>query len=104
LHSDTVLATMSEDAEPQYPSLPVGSSIRSHGFEPYSSLPDVNPAIGELMGYSREELIRMHLTVLHPESERERAKVEFQKAAEHPSRHRGFHMRRKNGSYLSLAI
>jgi len=56
------------------------------------------------MGYSREELIRMHLTVLHPESERERAKVEFQKAAEHPSRHRGFHMRRKNGSYLSLAI
>ncbi|MDR3727726.1 MAG: HD domain-containing protein [Terracidiphilus sp.] len=65
---------------------------------------DVNPAAVSLTGYSREELIGMHVTMLHPEAERERVKIEFRKAAEHASPHPGFHIQRKDGSLVPVAI
>ena len=40
---------------------------------------DANPAMEALTGYSRAELIGMHVTMLHPEAERERVKAEFRK-------------------------
>jgi len=65
---------------------------------------DANPAAVSLTGYSREELIGKHVTMLHPEAERERVKVEFRKAAEHASPHPGFHLLRKDGSLVPVAI
>jgi len=46
---------------------------------------DANPAAESLMGYSREELIGKHVTMLYPEAERERVKIEFRRAVEHAS-------------------
>jgi PAS domain S-box-containing protein len=40
-------------------------------------LVDANPAAEALMGYSRAELIGMHITMLHPEAERELVEAEF---------------------------
>jgi PAS domain S-box-containing protein len=68
------------------------------------TLIDVNPAAETLMGCSRDELIGRHVTLLHPESERERVKVEFQKAAQKPSRHAGFHIQRPNGQCVPVMI
>ena len=65
---------------------------------------DANPAMEALMGYSRAELIGMQVTMLHPEAERERVKVEIRKAALKGSPHPGFHIQRKDGSLASVAI
>lgn len=65
---------------------------------------DVNLAAVSLTGYSREELIGMHTTLLHPEEERERVMVEFRKATEQASSHPGFHIQRKDGSLAPVAI
>jgi len=58
---------------------------------------DANPAAEAMMGCSREELIGMHQSLLHPENEREAARAEFRKATEQPSPHTGFHLLRKDG-------
>jgi PAS domain S-box-containing protein len=65
---------------------------------------DANPAAEALMGYSRNELLGMHVTMLHPESERERVRAEFRKATERASSHSGFHIQRKDGSVAPVAI
>jgi PAS domain S-box-containing protein/putative nucleotidyltransferase with HDIG domain len=65
---------------------------------------DANPAAESLMGYSREELIGKHVTMLYPEAERERVKVEFRRAVEHASTHPGFHILRKDGGLVPVAI
>jgi PAS domain S-box-containing protein len=65
---------------------------------------NVNPAAVALSGYSREELIRQPLTLLHPEAEHERVKAEFLHALKLPSRHSGFHIQRKDGRLVPVAI
>jgi len=65
---------------------------------------DANPAAEALMGYSREELIGMHIAMLHSETGRERLKAEFRKAVEQPSFHPGLYIQRKNGSTAPVAI
>ena len=65
---------------------------------------NVNPAAEALSGYSREEVIRQPLTLLHPEAERERVKAEFLHALKLPSRHSGFHIQRKDGRCVPVAI
>ncbi len=65
---------------------------------------NVNPAAEALSGYSREELIGMHLTMLHPEAERERVKAEFLSAARQPSCPLGFHLQHKDGRRVPVTI
>jgi PAS domain S-box-containing protein len=65
---------------------------------------NVNPAAETLSGYSRKELIGMHIAMLHPQAERERVKAEFLKPVQQPSNHPGFHIQRKNGRSAPLAI
>jgi PAS domain S-box-containing protein len=65
---------------------------------------DANPAAQAMMGYSREELIGMHVTMLHPESERERAAIEFQESLRSGLLHSSFHIQRKDGSCVPVAI
>ncbi len=67
---------------------------------------DVNPAFESLMGRSRNELIGMHVTLLHPENERVKVETEFRKTARlaHASSHPGFHILRKDGSCVPVDI
>jgi PAS domain S-box-containing protein len=65
---------------------------------------DANPAMESLMGYSRAELIGMRVSMLHPEAERERVRLELRKAALKGSPHPGFHIQRKDGSLTPVAI
>jgi PAS domain S-box-containing protein len=65
---------------------------------------DANPAAEALMGYSRAELIGMEVTMLHPESERELVRVEFQKAMTDPAPHFDLHIQRKDGRCVPVAI
>ena len=65
---------------------------------------DANPAAERLMGYSRVELIGMHITKLHPEEERERVEAEFAKRTARAAHHVGLHIQRKNGQSLPVAI
>ena len=65
---------------------------------------NVNPAAEALSGYSREELIGLHLTMLHPKGERKRVKSEFLMAEQEPSRHLDFHIQRKDGRCAPVAI
>lgn len=64
----------------------------------------VNPAAEALMGYSRQELIGMHLTALHPEAEREQVKAEFGKIGQQPLSNFDFHVQRKDGHLVPIAI
>jgi PAS domain S-box-containing protein/putative nucleotidyltransferase with HDIG domain len=65
---------------------------------------DANPAAEAMSGYTRDELIGMHITMLHPEAERERVEAEFRKAAGHELSHAGLHLRRKDGSAVPVSI
>ena len=65
---------------------------------------DANPAAEALMGYSRAELIGMHVTMLHPEAERELVKAEFRKAMLGGSPHFRLHIQRKDGRCVPVAI
>jgi PAS domain S-box-containing protein len=65
---------------------------------------DANPAMESLTGYSRAELIGMHVTMLYPKAERERGRVDVKKAALKGSPHPGFHIQRKDGSLAPIAI
>jgi PAS domain S-box-containing protein len=65
---------------------------------------DANPKAEALTGYSRAELIGMHIAMLHPEGERARVEAEFQRARLHAAPHSGFHLQRKDGGYLPVAI
>jgi len=65
---------------------------------------DANPAMEALTGYPRAETIGMHVTMLHPESERELVESEFRKAALRASPHFGLHIQRKDGSLAPVAI
>lgn len=46
----------------------------------------------------------MHVTMLHPESERERAGIDFQESLRSGLLHSSFHIQRKDGSCLPVAI
>jgi PAS domain S-box-containing protein len=65
---------------------------------------DANPAAQSLMGYSREELIGLHVTMLHPENERARVVEEMRRTAEGAASHDGLHIQRKDGSTTPVAI
>jgi PAS domain S-box-containing protein len=65
---------------------------------------DANPAAEALMGYPREELIGMHVTMLYPEHERKLVEAEFRKAILRPSPHFGLHIQRKDGRCVPVAI
>jgi PAS domain S-box-containing protein len=67
-------------------------------------LVDVNPAAEALTGYSRIELIGLHVTMLHPETERARVEVEFRKSMLQPAPHFDFHIQRKDGHCVPVAI
>jgi len=65
---------------------------------------DLNPALEDLSGFSRAELIGTHLAALAPEDERERVTEELRKTAERPGRYCGFHLQRKDGVCLPINI
>jgi PAS domain S-box-containing protein/putative nucleotidyltransferase with HDIG domain len=65
---------------------------------------DVNPAAVALTGYSREELLGMEVSMLHPEAEREQVKVEFGKSLLRPAPHFDLHVQRKDGRCVPVAI
>jgi PAS domain S-box-containing protein len=65
---------------------------------------DANPAAETLMGRSRDELIGMHITMLHAEEERERVKAEFRKGTGRAAKHSGLHIQRKDGQSVPVAI
>jgi PAS domain S-box-containing protein len=65
---------------------------------------DANPAAETLMGYGRDELIGMHITMLHAENERERVRAEFNKRTGRAKQHAGLHIQRKDGQSIPVAI
>ena len=65
---------------------------------------DANPAAEKLMGHSRKELLGMHVTMLHPEVERERVKVEFRQTAHEHTEHSDYHIQRKDGRCVPVLI
>ena len=65
---------------------------------------NANPAAEALTGYSREELIGMHIAMLHPEAEREQVQDEFRKATQHAAPHLGLHIQQKDGNCVPVAI
>jgi PAS domain S-box-containing protein len=68
------------------------------------TLVDANPAAERLTGYSREELLGIHVAMLHPAEEHERARTEFREAAGRASYHYGFHIQRQDGSRVPVMI
>ncbi len=65
---------------------------------------DANPAAEALMGRTREELMGMHITMLHPANERERVMAEFRLERRNASSHPGYHIERKDGQCVPVAI
>jgi PAS domain S-box-containing protein len=68
---------------------------------------DVNPAAEALTGYSRAELIGIHIAMLHPEAERARIQAEAEKAMSQQNPHydfHDFHIQRKDGRCVPVAI
>ena len=67
-------------------------------------LVDVNPAFEALMGYSREELVGMNATMLHPEPDRKRLQAEIRHAGQGAAEQSGFHIQRKDGRCVPVMI
>ena len=65
---------------------------------------DANPAAEAMMGYSRPELVGMPVTMIHPEAERPQVRAEFHETLRHAFSHTGFHIQRKDGSSVPVAI
>jgi PAS domain S-box-containing protein len=65
---------------------------------------DANPAAEALMGYSREELIGMHVTMLHPEPEYKLVEADFREAMLRPSTYLDLHIQRKDGRSVPVTI
>jgi PAS domain S-box-containing protein len=65
---------------------------------------DANPAAESLTGYPRKDLLGMHVTMLHPEAEHDRVKVEFRQTVQEPSQHPGLHIRRKDGRCVPVLV
>jgi PAS domain S-box-containing protein len=65
---------------------------------------DVNRAAVALTGYSRKELIGMHVTMLHPAGERAQVEVAFRKTILQPAPHFDLHIQRKDGHCVPVAI
>lgn len=67
-------------------------------------LQDMDPAAEALSGYSREELVGQHFTLLHPEDERDQILDIFQTRPFSDTVVDGFHLRRKNAESIPVAI
>ncbi len=68
-------------------------------------LADVNPAAERATGRSREELIGMHQSLLHPEEERLRVQEAYRQAvASEPAVFDGFHLLHKDGQSIPVSI
>lgn len=65
---------------------------------------DANPAAETLIGRLHEELLGMHITLLHPANERERVMAEFRQERRAASSHPGYHIERKDGECVPVAI
>jgi PAS domain S-box-containing protein len=65
---------------------------------------DANPAMETLTGYSRAELIGMHVTMLHPGVERALVEAEFRKEMLQPVPHFDLHIQRKGRGLAPVAI
>jgi PAS domain S-box-containing protein len=68
------------------------------------TLVDANPAAERLTGYSHEELLGMHISMLYPEDERDRVSTEFREAAGRAAHHYSFHIQREDGSRVPVMI
>jgi len=67
-------------------------------------LVDVNPAAERLTGYSRQELMGMDRTLLHPEDERGAVQDAFRKSIADGRTVDGFHVQRKDGGRVPVSI
>jgi PAS domain S-box-containing protein len=65
---------------------------------------DVNPAAEALVGHNRDEILGLHLAMLHPEEERERVKTEILKDAVERRVHSGFHIQCMDGRIVPVTI
>jgi len=66
---------------------------------------EANPAAERLTGYSRQELIGMQQSQLHPVGDRAPVQAEFQQsAAQGPRIFDGYHLQRKDGSVIPVSI
>jgi PAS domain S-box-containing protein/putative nucleotidyltransferase with HDIG domain len=63
---------------------------------------EVSPRAEELTGYSRAELMGMHIDMLHPEEERERVRKEYLRADKESMPHPGLHLLRKDSQCIAL--
>ncbi len=63
---------------------------------------DINPRAEELTGYSRRELLGMHIALLHPEEEREQVRAEYLRAGKESMPHPGLHLQRKDSECIPL--
>ncbi len=65
---------------------------------------NANPAAETLTGYSREELLGMYISMLHPENEREQVEATFNKTTRQAAPHSAFHIQRRDGACIPVAI
>jgi len=65
---------------------------------------EANPAAEKVTGYSRLELIGMHMSLLHPEAERGPVQQAFRQTAFGPAKDEGFHLLCKDGRCLPVSL
>jgi PAS domain S-box-containing protein len=65
---------------------------------------DLNPAAEALTGYGRDEILGQDGLALHPEDERERMKALIREATGDSGNLTGFHIQRKDGRRIPVAI